>query len=191
MTKLLPGLRLVLAPVTFTRLHWVAVAAAALSVAGSALGQAGANKADKDAKDKAKHDEQLVRAATEAQVDSILANKEEAQNATVQRMSDIAREAAVQRGRIIAAAGVAGASPSKQLLESFYQEADARGREIYNLTAYKEQANRNIRAVEAGLQVNLPQAQQLAPSNGTAILAGALDALRIYDATRPRTEVQP
>ena len=160
----------------------LAAVALGISAGSSIIGYAGAKEADQNAKDKAKHDSELMRAATEVQVDSILAAKTEAEKATVEKMSDMARAAIIERGRIIAAAGeagVAGGSVSRQLLQSFQYEATSRGRELYNLSAQKRQYNRDIAAAEAGLQVNLPQAQKLAPTAGAAILGGALEALTV------------
>lgn len=165
-----------------------AAVALGLTVAQTGLSIAGGKEAESNAKDKVKHDAELVRAQTEAQVDSILAQKDEAQNQAVEKMSDIARSAAIQRARIITAAGeagVAGASPSKQLLGSFYSEAKARGAELYNLGAYKRQANRDIRSAEAGLQVNLPRYQSTGPSIGSQLLAGALQGLTVYNSMKP------
>lgn len=187
MKQILLALRVLLPAVWAIRLHWVQLAMLGLSAASTGLGILGGNEAAKNAKDSAKHDAELIRAATEAQVDSILAAKDEAQASAVNQMSEIARAAAVQRARIITAAGeagIAGASPAKQLLGAFYQEAQAKGHEMYNLGAYKEQANRDIRAAEAGLQVNLPKYQNTQPSIGSQLFAGALEALSIYSNTR-------
>ena len=157
----------------------VALGAQALQ---SGIGFAGAKKADKKAKEQAAHDAELHTAAVEAQVEGLIAGKVEQENATALKMSRISRQAAIERARIITAAGeagVAGASVSRQLLETFQHEAEGRGVELYNLKATKNQYNRDINAVQAGLQINMPRAEKLAPSAASAITSSAMSMLQI------------
>lgn len=159
-----------------------ALAALGISAASSAVGFLGAKNADKKAKQQARQDAELARHATEVQIESIVAAKEESENATELRMSDISRQAAIARGRILAAAGeanVSGASISDQLLTSFAEESNARGRELYNLSATKRQYSRDISAAEAGLAVNLPRHENTAPSAGAMALGTAARLLSI------------
>jgi len=157
----------------------IALGAQALS---SGLGFASAKKADKKAKKLAAHDAELHTAAVETQVEGLIAGKVEQENATALKMSRISRQAAIERARIITAAGeagVAGASVSRQLLETFQHEAEGRGVELYNLKATKDQYNRDINAVQAGLQINMPRAEKLAPSPLSAVASSAMSMLQI------------
>jgi hypothetical protein len=157
----------------------LALGAQALS---SGIGFVGAKKADKKAKEQAQHDAELHKGAVEAQVEGLIAGKEEQEKATALKMSRISRQAAIERARIITAAGeagVAGASVSRQLLETFQHEAEGRGVELYNLKATKDQYNRDINAVQAGLQINLPRAEKLAPSPLSAVASSAMSMLQI------------
>ena len=159
-----------------------AAAALGLSVAQTGAGFFGAKKADKKAEERAEHDAELIKQQAEFQIDAILEGKEEAEKATIEKMSDLTRRAMIERGRILASAGEAGragASVSGQMLMTFQDEATAKGRELYNLSAKKRQLSRDVGAVQAGLQVNLPRAEKLAPSLGTSIFAGATQALQI------------
>jgi len=159
-----------------------AAGALAISAGSSALGFIGARKADKKAKKQAQHDAELQRMATEATIESIVASKAESEAATAVKMSDVSRQAAMARGRILAAAGeagVAGASISDQLLANYAGESESRGREMYNLRSTKKQLNRDIRSAELGLQVNAPKVQKLAPSGGAAALSAAANMLSI------------
>lgn len=159
-----------------------AAASLAISAGSSALGYVGAKRADKKAKDQAKHDAELAKAATEATIESIVDAKSESEKAAATKMSDISRQAAMARGRILAAAGeagVAGASISDQLLTNYAGEAEGRGRTLYNLRSTKKQYNRDIRAAEMGLAVNMPRAEKLAPSAGAASLNAAAQMLSI------------
>lgn len=187
MHKLPYGLRVLLFPVHFCTLGWVQYAALALSAASTSYGIFGSGKAEKKAKDNAKQDQALQAAAAELQVESIIASKDEAQASAAQKMSDMARQAAIERGRILAGAGeagIAGASVSSELLVSYFHEADARGRELYNLSAYKRQANRDITAANLGATLNKSTYQNTGPSAEAQILSGAVDALSIYSAMR-------
>jgi len=143
------------------------------------------NKEAKKAKDNAKQAQELARYGAEVQVSQILDAQTEAEKKAVQSMSVMARQAAIERGRIIASAGeagVAGGSVSQQLLTSYQHEAEARGNEIYNFQAYKRQAGRQIEAVRSGLALNLPKYESSGP-NTTSILLGGLSALasQAYD----------
>lgn len=165
------------------------IAAGALALQAGSLGISyfGGKEAEKNAKDTAKHDAELVRHQAEVQVNSILDAKTEAEQKAVQNMSVMARQAAIERGRILAGAGeagVAGGSISSQLLASYQHEAQARGEEVYNLKAYKRQANRDIAAVEAGLQINIPKYEGSTPGGFATILAGAADLLKTYQSIK-------
>lgn len=159
------------------------LAALGLQAAGLGVSYFGAQEAEKDAKARAAHDTELIRHQAEVQTNTILEARTEAEKKAVQNMSVMARQAAIQRGRILAGAGeagVAGGSVSGQLLQSYQHEAQARGEEIYNLKAYKRQTVRDIAAVEAGLQVNLPRYEGSAPGGFATILAGAASMLQTY-----------
>lgn len=165
------------------KLHWVALAALGLQAASTGLSIYGASDAKKKAKDQAKQDAALTRAQVETQIETITASKTEAEAQAVQQMSNMARQSAIQRGRILAGAGeagVAGGSVSSALLETYQHEAEARGSELYNLAAYKRQANRQITAAETGLQINLPRYQDTGPSAGAIALAGAANMMSTY-----------
>ena len=163
-------------------------AAAVTSIASTALGIAGSKSATKKAEDAAQHDKQLAKRASEIQVEGILASKTEAEAQAAQKMSDLARASAIERGRILAGAGeagVAGGSVSTQLLASYAREADSRGRELYNLSAYKRQANREVAAAQAGLQVNLGQYKVTeGPSTASLALSGITQLLSIFAPTK-------
>lgn len=157
-------------------------ASLAISAASSAASWLGARSADKKAKEQAQHDAELQRAATEATIESIVASKEESEKATAVAMSDTSRQAAIARGRILAAAGesgVAGASISDQLLTNYAGEAESRGRQLYNLRSTKAQLSRNITQAKLGAAVAQPKVQKLAPSGGAAALSAAAQMLSI------------
>jgi len=159
------------------------VAALGLQAVGMGVSYLGGKEAESNAKDKVKHDAELVRQQAEVQTQTILEARTEAEKKAVQNMSLMARNAAIERGRILAGAGeagVAGGSVSSQLLASYQREAEVRGEEIYNLKAYKRQTVRDIAAVEAGLQVNMPKYEGSSQSGFATILAGAADMLSSY-----------
>ena len=164
------------------------IAALALQAGSMASSYFGGKEAKSNAKDAAKHDAELVRAQAEVQTQTILEARTEAEKQAVQNISGMARQAAIERGRILAGAGEAGGaggSVSSQLLASYQREAEARGSEIYNLKAYKRQAVRDIAAVEAGLQVNIPKYEGGSSASGFAtILAGAASMLQTYHAMK-------
>jgi hypothetical protein len=181
--NMIKTLRVLFPAVWNVRLHWVQFAALGLQAASTGLSLYGSSQAKKKAKDQVRQDAALTRAATETQIETITASKTEAENKSVQAMSKMARQAMIERGRILAGAGeagVAGGSVAGALLQTFQYEAENRGEELYNLAAYKRQANREITSAEAGLQVNLPQYRDTGPSPFATILAGATNALTSY-----------
>lgn len=161
----------------------IALASLALQAGSMGLSYLGGQEAEKNAKDRAQHDAALVRQQAEVQTQAILDAKSEAEKKAVQNISVMARQAAIERGRILAGAGeagVAGGSVSSQLLASYQREAEVRGEEVYNLKAYKRQTTREIAAVEAGLQVNLPKYEGSSAGGFATILAGAASMLQTY-----------
>lgn len=164
-------------------MSYLAIAALGLQAAGMGISYLGGKEAESNAKDKVKHDAELVRYQAQVQTSAILDARTEAEQQAVQNLSVMARQSMLERGRILAGAGeagVAGGSVSSQLLASYQHEAEARGTEIYNLKAYQRQTVRDISAVEAGLQVSLPKYEGSTAGSFATILAGAANALQTY-----------
>lgn len=171
--------------------YWVQLAFAAASLATSAYGasqSAKAGEASAEAQQEAYAAEQeLKKQAVAAQTESLLAAKSQAYDKAVSTMTDTSRQAMMQRGRMMAAAGeggAAGSSVTSIIQSSFFEEAKARGEEIYNLDKYNEQVHRDIRGVQTGLMLgkgpsdydssgDYMQFASSALSIGSSYLAGA------------------
>lgn len=159
---------------------WTALGAQAISMG---VDYFAGQDAKKKAKQQAKADAELARHAAEVQINTILDQKTEAEKKAVQNMSLMARESAMQRGRILAGAGeagIAGGSVSSSLLASYQSEAEARGNELYNLDAYRRQSARQIEAAKAGLAANMPRYEGSTPSGFATVLSGATQLLSSY-----------
>ena len=142
----------------FMPMYWIQLAAMGASMAISAYGASKSAAAGEEAAELAQEqweaEQELKKQAVTAQIESLNAAKDEAFNETVATMSNMTRTAMQQRGRMHAAAGeggVAGSAVTSIIMTSFFEEAKARGEEIYNLDKYNEQVHRDIRAVQTGL----------------------------------------
>lgn len=144
----------------FMPMYWVQLAFAAGSLALGAYGASQSGKAG-EAAAKAQQEafaaeQELKKQAVQAQTESLLAAKDQAYHKAVSTMSEQTRQAMMQRGRMRAAAGeagIAGGPVTSIIMTSYFEEAKARGEEIYNLDKYNEQVHRDIRGVQTGLML--------------------------------------
>lgn len=142
----------------FTPLYIWQIAAAGLIMQGASMlsSRKAGKAAAADAEEAWEVEQQMKLGAMIAQTDSLLASKQEMQDKTVDEMSEMTRQAVMTRGRISASAGesgLGGASVSQLFMTAFFEEARARGQQIYNLDKFNEQVNRDISAVQSGLQI--------------------------------------
>ena len=151
---------------------WQLAAAALVMQGASMMSSRKAGKAAaEDAQEAWEMEQQMKLNAMMAQTDSLLASKQEAGDKTVAEMSEMTRQAVMTRGRIAASAGesgMGGGSVAQVFLSSYFEEARARGQQIYNLDKFNKQVHRDITAVQSGLQIG----SRPAGYNGTG------DALR-------------
>ena len=127
----------------FMPMYWVQLAMAGASMAVSAYGAsksaAAGEKAAEEAREQWEAEQELKKQSVAAQIESLQAAKGQAFDKTVATMSDMTRTAMMQRGRMRAAAGeggVAGSAVTSVIMTSYFEEAKARGEEIYNLDKY-------------------------------------------------------
>ena len=171
----------------FRPLYWIQAAVAVAGLAMSAASSSASKKAGKEAAEAQKEaweiETQLKLGAVQAQTESIVASKQEDYDATVSRMSEITRQAMMTRGRIAAGmgeAGVAGNTVSRIFMSSFFEEARARGQEIYNLDKKNKQANRDIRGVQSGLQLGTKPAGYNTTGDNLKFASNALQIVGNY-----------
>lgn len=135
---------------------WIAAAGLALSAYSAYSSAQAGDAAAEDAQEAYEIDRQMKLGATMAQTDSLIASKDEAQDKAVAEMSEMTRQAMMTRGRIAASSGesgLGGGSVAQVFITSYFAEATARGQQIYNLDKFNRQVNRDIRAVQSGLQI--------------------------------------
>ena len=117
--------------------------------------KAGAEQAEAQ-EDAYEREAELKLQAINAQVDDINARRQEEFDVAASQYSETTRQAMINRGRLAAAAsdgGVAGSSISGVYMATFLEQARAQGQEISNFKSKNEQLNRDIRAVQIGLDM--------------------------------------
>jgi len=169
--------------------------AAGIAIAGIGASLWGSSKASKANKKAAKAQQEafdlqaaMKRGAVKAQTDSLVASKTEAQDKAVAEMSEMTRQAMIARGRLAASAGeagVAGGSIATLFMNSFYEEARARGQQLYNFDKFNLQVNRDIRGVQSGLQIGARPAGYNSTGDAIQFVSSALSIAGNYYANRP------
>lgn len=160
----------------------MAVAGLAVSAGSAYSAHQGAAKDAEEAEQFAERDAGFALAGQHAQIDSIEAARTEQTDKTTESMSAVTQQAMIERGRIMAGAGesgVAGPSVAEAMMTTFLAEQKARGAETSNLRLSNRQANRDIRAIQAGAQAT-PRFN--GPSTTASVLKFAGDALSIGSA---------
>ncbi len=166
----------------------------AVSAASSYMGFQGNKKAEKAAQDAAEYQAALAKQNYKLQKESIAAQRAEAQHNAAMALRDTTVAAMRQRASAIAGAGeagVAGGSVQRSVVDTYWQEADVKGRQLYQLESTLAQADRELRGAA------LSYAGQSQPRQGTSNASMALEsglnfasqALSIYGDYRTATKV--